>query len=189
MEDFRRGDQPSFKKVYEYFYRPLFYFASQIVVDEPEAQDIVSETFRKLWQLHENFESLVNIKAFLYITTRNNCFNFLKSGQRDRSKQLSYSLSQVKNEEAVINSIIKTELLEEIRREIEELPEQQRIIFKLFYLESLSMDEIATRLNLRSGTVRMNKLRALKHLRNVVVKKKLLPAILFLLYLKGAILG
>jgi len=60
----------------------LYYFAKRFVLDRQDAEDIVAESFIKLWRLRENFDNPQSIKAFLFITTRNGCLDFLRASQR-----------------------------------------------------------------------------------------------------------
>jgi RNA polymerase sigma-70 factor (ECF subfamily) len=48
------------------------------VSSQQDGEDLVKDTFVKLWQTHADFDTPQNIKAFLYITTRNACLNFLR---------------------------------------------------------------------------------------------------------------
>src|SRR5687767_5022335 len=74
IEDFKKGSTRALNYIYNLFYNPLCYFAGQLVSKE-EAEDIVTDTFVKLWLKHEDFHSLQGIKAFLYIAVRNSCLD------------------------------------------------------------------------------------------------------------------
>ena len=57
---------------------------------------------------------------------------------------------------------------------VENLPPIRRKIFKMIYLEDLSIFEIATKLNITVDTVRVQKARALHGLRTAILKKGIL---------------
>jgi RNA polymerase sigma-70 factor (family 1) len=165
FDDFKMGDPRALQVIFNQFYSPLCLFAERMLRDRPAAEDIVGDTFLKLWNRHTDFENLQNIKAFLYITTRNASLNMLKQMQRESlsKKQLAY-LSGDK-EEFILNEMIRAEVLREINREIENLPEQCRKIFKMSYFDGKKNQEIASLLEISVHTVKNQKARAIQLLR------------------------
>ncbi|MFL5747307.1 MAG: sigma-70 family RNA polymerase sigma factor [Niastella sp.] len=84
---FNEGDEKAFSAVFKFYYREIFHFCDKLTGNTEEAKDITSRTFTSLFRLHKGFNTSVNIKAFLYITARNNSFNYLKSEKRSRNHQ------------------------------------------------------------------------------------------------------
>lgn len=164
--EFRKGDPHAFSSFFHLYYRPLCYFAQQLVNSQQDGEDLVKDTFLKLWQKHTDFDTPQNIKAFLYITTRNACLNFLRHMQVKESsrKELMY-IEASKGEELVLNQMIRAELMQEIYSEIEKLPERRRDVFKMAYLEGLKNEEIAVQMNIAIHTVKEHKGKALYSLR------------------------
>ncbi|HVV07400.1 MAG TPA: sigma-70 family RNA polymerase sigma factor, partial [Puia sp.] len=128
IELFRTGDGHQFKYVYELYYEPILRFVYNLVRSEQETQDITIETFVKLWQLRANLENLTNIKAFLYVTSRNACLDHFRKLQRQRSiqKEVNYLLDPQVGQE-----IIKAEVITELYQRIERLPSTCRTIVKM----------------------------------------------------------
>jgi len=164
--DFQKGDPNAFAFFFELHYRPLCYFAAQLVGDPQDAEDVVKDTYVKLWLKHEDFATPQNIKAFLYITTRNGCLNFLRHVQVKESsrKEIMY-LEEEKGQQLVLNQMIRAELMQDIYAEIEKLPEKRRMVFKLAYVEGLKNDEIAVQMGISVHTVKEHKGKALQFLR------------------------
>src|SRR3954469_21136133 len=82
IEGLKGNQQLAFDRVFDEYFPQLQFFATRVTRDVEEARDIVNQVFVSLWKLRARFETLVNIKAFLYITTRNHCFNYLRHRQR-----------------------------------------------------------------------------------------------------------
>src|SRR5689334_21843027 len=78
MGDFKKGSKEAFEEVYNTYHLQLYYFVRKITGNPEEAEDITSETFVKLWQLCARFETLQNIKAFLFIAARNASLDYLR---------------------------------------------------------------------------------------------------------------
>jgi RNA polymerase sigma-70 factor (family 1) len=179
MDTFRKGEPQALHSLLKLFYSPLCLFAERLVTDRSAAEDIVGESFIKLWNKRNDFETLQNTKAFLYITTRNACLNLLKQSKRDNlsKKQLAYLTSE--REEYVLNEIVRAEVLQEIMQAIENLPEQCGKVLKLGYLEGLKNQEIADLLQISVHTVKNQKARAIQLLK-IKLRDRDLMALYFL---------
>lgn len=189
---FSAGGHDALDAVFKEYYRPLWNFANSLIHDRWEAEDIVVETFLKLWKLRSNFDTDQNIKAFLYITVRNACLNYLKhvDVKRHSHKELLYLNGESADEdiEDIVNcKIIESEILREIIREIKELPPKMKVIFELIFMHGLSTAEISRKLKLSDATIRGQKAKALKEIRLALAKKRLLPSFGILLLGKSII--
>jgi len=177
MEAFRGGRQEAFSEVFRLFWPSLRYFAFQIVRRNEDAEDLAEESFIKLWDRHTLFETLGNIKAFLFIATRNACLNSLKQNARNQQKEeaLSHYLRQDAEEGADLR-MIRTELVQLIYKEMEQLPERCRAVFELSFFEEMKNPDIAALLDISQHTVRVQKSKAVRILRSALLKNSMLSA-------------
>jgi RNA polymerase sigma-70 factor (family 1) len=176
---FRKGDDKALALIFKHYHKGLYYFAKQLVHDEQQAEDIVAAAFVKLWQRHGDFNSLSNIKSFLYVTIRNGCYDYLRHIQRKTASHEEILHMAETDENYIESRMIKAELMQIILQEVESLPPIRRKIFKMIYLEDLSIFEIATRLNIKVDTVRVQKARAIHGIRTMILKKGILLAAAF----------
>jgi RNA polymerase sigma-70 factor (ECF subfamily) len=190
MGALRKGEPEALQSLLKLFYGALCLFAERMVTDRQVAEDIVGEAFIKLWNKRGDFETVQNIKAFLYISTRNACLNSLKQSKRETlsKKQLAYL-----NEEHttfVLNDMVKAEVLAEIMREIEKLPEQCGKVLKLGYLQGMKNQEIADLMQISVHTVKNQKARAIQLLKIRLRDRDLMAFFLlysFLEYMKSEV--
>jgi len=166
----KNGDDRVFNDLYEQFAAPLYYFCTSLTQDSEESKDIVSTTFNTLWNLRNNFDSLANIKAFLYITARNRCFDFLRYRHRqaEGKKEITSHLISTDQQEDVERLIIESDFLNRVYTEIQHLPPQCKEIFILTYFNELTSGEIANKLGISVSTVTTQRSRAIKFLRDVL---------------------
>lgn len=169
---FQQGDEQAFQAVFEYFYQPIFNFCKHIVPLE-EAKDITAETFYKLWKMRDRWNKVVNVKAFLFVTAKNACLNFIRDEKYRTGKLQEIANSQAKQEELFALSELQSGLMYHIRSEIENLSENCRNVFVLAYLENYTNQEIAGQLQLSEQTVKNLKSLALKNIRAGFLKKGL----------------
>jgi RNA polymerase sigma-70 factor (ECF subfamily) len=183
----KNDDDRIFNDLYEEFSAPLYYFCTSLSQDPEESKDIVSTTFNTLWNLRKNFESLANIKAFLYITAKNRCFDFLRYRHRQAEgrKEITSHLILAEQQEDVERLIIESDFLNRVYNEIQQLPPQCKEIFILTYFNELTSGEIATRLGISVSTVTTQRSRAIKFLRDVLRDENQLLMIMTLGVLTG----
>src|SRR5882757_9397579 len=175
ITQFNQGDTEAFTAIYHKYYSTLYYFVKRWVSEREDAEDITADVFAKLWKLRANLQGIKNIEAFLYITGRNACLDFLRHIQRRnlRQKKLLHALFQPP-EEIVFKEDLKTQVLQTIYAEIEKLPPSTRNVFKMAYLEGLSNSEIAETLQIENQSVRNHKQRAIKLLRIALLNRNIL---------------
>src|ERR1700733_9422566 len=75
MAEFRRGKGEAFEVIYHRYHGAMLYFIAKYINDAESAQDIASELFIKLWNLREDFQELVKVQAFLYVSAKNASYN------------------------------------------------------------------------------------------------------------------
>jgi RNA polymerase sigma-70 factor (family 1) len=180
FDDFKKGDPRALQVIFKMFYAPLCIFAERMLRDRPAAEDIVGETLVKLWNRHTDFENMQNVKAFLYITTRNACLNMLKVMQRESLSKKQFAYISGDKEGFILNEIVRAEVLNEIRREIDNLPAQCQKIFKLSYFEGKKNQEIADMLSISVHTVKNQKARAIQLLKVKLPDRNLVALVLIL---------
>lgn len=174
LQKLAAGEPSAFQFLFNQHYKALCYFANSIVANDQEAEDLVQESFSKLWNKRTDFKTAANIKAFLFIATKNACLNFLKSRERLTIKEKEFSYLQTVDT-GFDPLLTETEVIQQLYNEIEALPTQCRKIFKMSYLEGRKNEDIALTLRISYNTVRAQKLRALKLIRSSLIKKNILP--------------
>ncbi|HEY4064342.1 MAG TPA: sigma factor [Puia sp.] len=79
----KQGDPGAFKVLFFQYYPEFFSFADMLLQDRVSAKNVTMEALFLLWKKHADFSSEKNIKAFLYLTVRNHCLNFIRYQQRN----------------------------------------------------------------------------------------------------------
>jgi len=167
ITNFRQGADGALKQLLRLYRKEIRYFVWSILRDGQTADEIVNDAFLKIWNARTRFNSLPEIRAYLYTVSRNDCLNFLKSprGRRlDNIDDIGYLLS---SDESIETRMMHSELLNLVYEEVNKLPQKQRRVFQLAFFEGLSTDEIAEQLGISYNAVFINKSVALKTIRGV----------------------
>lgn len=174
FDDFKRGHLEAFEIYFNYYKKPLTFFAQSILKYHHEtAEEIVSDTFLKLWDRRQDFETVQKIKAFLYIVTKNACLTFLNSSYVNKHVTLeNLSEDALIEDPEIFAHLIRAETLTILSHEVEKLTATQKRIVQLSHFEDCNTKEIADRLQMAPNAVYVNYARAVKSLRKSLVKSK-----------------
>lgn len=158
------SSRKAFERCFRDNYQPLCYFANNMLGDETDAEDAVQEVFIKMLQLETVFYDETHLKNYLYQAVHHQCIS--RKRQTDRTLAVpidSATDCQLDTETEAL--LVKSEIISEISKAVDSLPERQREVFRLAYLEDKSNDEIAEILGIQKNTVKVQKQRAKQQLR------------------------
>lgn len=153
----------AYRTLYNDFYPALVVYVSSFVASDEVAEDIVQELFVSMWENQVTFTSYLSFKTYLYKFVKNAALNYLKHLNVER--RYTEYIKEMPWEEELEDSELNME--EEYRllfQAIDELPPRCREIF-LMSLEGKKNKEIAELLQISIDTVKTQKLRAMRHLR------------------------
>jgi RNA polymerase sigma-70 factor (family 1) len=158
---FRNGDKKAYRSLFIKLYPVMCLFSKRIIHSYDDAEDIVQEVFIELWNQHQRFESIEQIKAFLYISVKNRCLNFLKH-LRVREKFVNTAIADT--EQFFEEYVLETEVVQHIYNAINDLSEQRKKMI-ILSMEGLKNNEIAKDMQVSINTVKLQKKIAYRQLR------------------------
>lgn len=167
-------DKDAFEKLFREFFPPLLSFARKILVDEDDAREVVHQVFINLWEKRDKIDLSTSLKSYLFTSVHNRSLNVI----RDRKKFSLEEVPEMAGEWDVSTQIESMELEEKINEAIASLPEKCRQIFELNRFDGLKYSEIAIQLNISVKTVENQMSKALK-----ILREKLLKYLTLLLWL------
>jgi len=146
-------------------YTRLCYFAFRFTGDKDQARDIAQEAFVIYLQQQQQVSAHpVAVKNFLYTTVRNACLNTLRH-EKVVEKFAAAQVEEVTDDTSVILAMIRSEVLGEIHRALQTLPEVCQRIIRMGYVDGLKNQKIAEQLGVSINTVKTHKKRGLQLLR------------------------
>jgi RNA polymerase sigma-70 factor (ECF subfamily) len=163
----QQGDKETFEKMFHEYYHGLCQFANRFLGDVDESEEVVQDTFVKLWQSRDQLTINHSLKSYLYQSVRNKCLNNLKHGAVVREHQAYSKIHS--SSEIHQDTMITTELENRIKESVNLLPPERKRVFLMSREEGLSYKEIALTLNISIKTVENQMGRALKFLREELV--------------------
>ncbi|MEJ8843339.1 RNA polymerase sigma-70 factor [Lacibacter sp. H375] len=148
-------DMKAYKELYMLLFDGLHRFSYSLVKSREGAEEIVSDSFIKLWQIRGQLHCIDNLKGYLYTTTRNLSLNYLAKKLRDPLYYLNdIDLETVIEFNTPEDLFISNETIKGIEQAVHGLPPQCKMVFQLVREQGLKYKEVATELNISVFTVR-----------------------------------
>ena len=175
IEGLRAGDRGDFARLVDAYSGRLHRLALKMLGNEPDAEDVLQNTFLKAFQHISDFEGRSSLSTWLYRIASNEALMLLR---KQRPETNFTDISSEDNEDNVTDPVQFTDwccLPEEeflnaeshtaLDRAVEQLPETLRIVFILRDIEDLSIQETSQVLGLSETAVKTRLLRARLRLR------------------------
>lgn len=169
---FHQNDLQAIQIIFREHYTSMVHYADQLINDQQEAEEMVVNTFIKLIAMRRNFKTVADIKAFLLVTVRNACYDYLSCIDMERpSKREMLSLSDlVQTNKDGVPIPFSTEMLLALYEGINKLTAQGGEVFKLYFYNKMTTKDVAAQLGIPVKTVRVYKAKAIKTLRALLSK-------------------
>jgi len=169
----RDGDIDALGELYERYKTKVYRTATAITHDERMAEDILQEVFLRVNRYADSFDQTQPFEPWIYRITVNLSYSWTNKAKRwvnffqnaiERLKAPSK-----RDPERVTESREQRELL---RRAIDALPDSHRVVIILYYLEGLSVNEVAYALGVPGGTVKSRLYYAREKLKEAITEEQ-----------------
>ena len=133
----------AFERLIFQYQRPLYNQIRNIVLNHDDTDDVLQNTFIKIFQHLKNFKGDSKLFSWMYRIATNEALTFLK--QKSRKSGVSSQTIQhiaISNLEADIY-FDGNEIQLKLQMAIAKLPEKQQLIFKMKYFEELKYEQIS----------------------------------------------
>jgi RNA polymerase sigma factor (sigma-70 family) len=180
----KNDDQKAYAELMKRYWEPVYFMLLRMVNNnKDDAEDLTIEAFGKAFKNLEQYSTNFAFSTWLFKIASNNAIDFLRRNKEHKGLlSLNKSIDNDGGEElsAIVKgtgldpeeSVIRKQNIEKIRAIIEKLKPNYREIVELFYIEELSNEEIAKRVNLPLSTVKTRLFRARDLLLTIVKRQK-----------------
>lgn len=159
IEGFQEGDTQCFTEIVHRYKDPLFNFVARMLKDRSFAEDIVQETFVRVYRNRHRYQRIARFSTWIYTIA----INLTKTELKRQSLRRYFSLSAYEDGKQIELPDHKVNLEkgaedritnENIQAAIAKLPKNFREAVALRDIQELSYDEISKALNIPLGTVK-----------------------------------
>ena len=142
--------EANFKELFQKNSRKIYHLCYGYTGDEDSANDLMQETFMKVWQNLEKFRNQALISTWIYRIAVNTCLSYLRVEKRQAKDELTDTIIENKTEE--ISD--KNEQVASLYKCISQLEENERILITMV-LDEIPYHEIAQISGISDGNLRV----------------------------------
>ena len=151
------GNAEAFREIVSQNQSFLYAVAYRFLGEAEDAEDVVQESFIRMWKSLQTYRPEVNISTWLYKIAVNLCLDILKSSYRKRQKSnVDASKAWNLSSNAVDHEIHAHELHALIQEAASELTPKQKAVFVLRDLEGMPVEEVCDILSMSANNVKSN---------------------------------
>ena len=173
MERVVKGDQEAFQALYDRHSPILLGLIFKIVGNRQTAEEILQETFWKVWNKSESYDpTKASFRTWLFSIARRGAIDSHRRASARPTLQgdemAEDVLNKTESESSVSDSVFGNQRRQAIRQALGQLSAEQREVIELAYFNGLTRREIASHKGIPLGTVHTRARLALQKLENVL---------------------
>jgi RNA polymerase sigma-70 factor (ECF subfamily) len=149
-----KDGQKAFRLLVSRYGERLYWHVRKIVIGHEDADDVLQNTFIRVWQGLGDFRHEARLYTWMYRVATNEALNFLQEKRRNvhgHSEEITGMLEErLEGDPYFCGDDIQREL----QKAILKLPERQRLVFNMKYFDDMKYEEIAAVLGVAVGTLK-----------------------------------
>jgi len=146
----------AFEGLLDRYQNRVYRLAFSLMRDRARAEELTQDVFLKFWRALPRYDGRASLSTWLYAITRNTCL----SARRYDALRRTRPLDEVREPVARASEDPAATDASDVWQFVDRLPESQRRVITLFYLEECSLREVGRLLDMPEGTVKSHLHRA-----------------------------
>jgi RNA polymerase sigma factor (sigma-70 family) len=152
----------AFEQIVLKYQKKLYWLVRKIVIDHDDTDDILQNTFIKVWDNLANFREDARLYTWLYRVATNEALTFLKK------KRVRYMIPMVDVEHELAGKLSSdpyfsgNKLQMQLQKAVLTLPEKQRVVFNMKYFEEMKYEDMSEVLGTSVGALKASYHHAVK---------------------------
>lgn len=136
------------------YQQKIYWHIRRLVIDHDDTDDLVQETFVKVWKNLANFRSDSQLYTWIYRIATNESITFLNKKKLKNNISLDDVDTDLSETLAASTDFDGDKIQRKLQEAILTLPEKQRIIFNMKYFDDMKYDEISEVLGTSVGALK-----------------------------------
>ncbi len=159
IRQFQQGDGKAFDELVERYSKPLYNFIYRILRDPAFSEDLLQETFLRLYLNKDSYREIARFSTWIYTIASNLAKTELRRQKVRRWMSLSGNVDnrpiEIPDDSSnPLDNLQRNSILCRVEAEIQKLPSAFREVIVLRDIQELSYDEISSILKIPLGTVK-----------------------------------
>jgi len=164
VELLQERDEKAISLLYEHYGDTLYGVAYKVVRNEELAQDVLQESFVKIWKKSDSYDATkAKLFTWLFRITRNTAIDKLRSVNTKSDKEIQIDVSDVYN--LGVNSI-RPEFID-VKENLEKIESKYQIVLDALFFQGMTQQEASDELNIPLGTIKSRLKIGLRELKKI----------------------
>ena len=164
VELLHEGNDKAISLLYEHYGDTLYGVAFKVVRNEELAQDVLQESFVKIWNKSHTYDpAKAKLFTWLFRITRNTAIDKIRSLSNKSDREIQLDVSDVYN---VGKEEIRPELMD-MKKQLEKIENKYRIVLEALFFEGMTQQEASDELEIPLGTIKSRLKIGLRELKKI----------------------
>lgn len=164
VELLQERNEKAISLLYDHYGDTLYGVALKVVRNEELAQDVVQESFVKIWKKSDSYDSTkAKLFTWLFRVTRNTAIDKLRSVNTKTDKEIQMDVSDVYN----LGTESTNPEIMDIRDNLEKIEPKYQIVLEALFFEGMTQQEASDELDIPLGTIKSRLKIGLRELKKI----------------------
>lgn len=151
VELLQERNEKAISLLYDHYGDTLYGVAHKVVRDEELAQDVVQESFVKIWKKSHTYDpAKAKLFTWLFRIIRNTAIDKLRSVQTKSDKEIQLDVSNVYK---LGIDAIKPEFMD-VRENLEKIEHKYQVVLEALFFQGMTQQEASDELDIPLGTIK-----------------------------------
>lgn len=182
VKELKDGFTSAYDELFNTYGNRVYKFAFSILKSREDSEEIVQDTFFKIWEKRRTIDHEQSFKSFLFTIAYNNIMTKFREKAKEK-KYREYFITNASDHYDQEGSILFDDIQNQVQKIIDRLPPRRKQIFILRKENNLTYKEIAGKLGISSKTVENNINLAIKYIKTQIGKDSLIILLYISLFL------
>jgi RNA polymerase sigma-70 factor (ECF subfamily) len=152
----------AFQKLLQYYQRPLYNHIRNIVLNHDDADDVLQNTFVKVFQYLKSFKGDSKLFSWMYRIATNEAITFINQKAKRNGTTSEAMQSKIVDNLKADDYFDGNEIQIKLQKAITLLPQKQQLVFKMRYYEEIKYEEMSEILGTSVGALKASYHHAVK---------------------------
>lgn len=159
-----KADKKAIKLLYDNYADTLYGVIKKIIKDDETAQDVLQESFIKIWRYSKKYDSTkAKLFTWLYRIAYNTAIDKIRSLKNKTGNEVQIEASSVYK---ISTNTLNEDVLD-IKKHLKSLDDKYQIVLHALFFEGMTQQEASDELNMPLGTVKSRLKIGLRELKKI----------------------
>ncbi len=163
-----RTKEQAFKKLVTTYKERLYWHIRKIVVSHDDADDVLQNTFIKIFRGIDNFKQESQLFSWMYRIATNESISFINKRAKEKNVDIADYQQQLTSNLSSDNMFSGDEIQLILQKAIKTLPTKQQLVFNMKYFDNLKYKQIAEILETSEGALKASYFHAVRKVEEFV---------------------